>query len=150
VSNAWLILTLANRLFQLPLSVIECLPTRGVFMLVVADIHLTNTRVKLIVPPVAFAVMELLADIMIMVGTVFYLHKGRRGHSSSFRYVAVCLGCWTQIHGTAFQVEPSDFKAHHVRGENRYAPRPMPSCVVLTVLLGALGIPLKYVTRAQC
>jgi hypothetical protein len=65
----------------------------------VADARLTNTHVKLILAPIAFG-MELLADVMIMLGTVFYLRKGRQGHSPSFRYVAVCMVCSTRLYET--------------------------------------------------
>jgi hypothetical protein len=88
-----------NWTFQLPHTIIFCLPPGGASTSILADAHLTNTHVKFVLAPIAFG-MELLADVMIMLGTVFYLRKGRQGHSPSFRYVAVCIERSTPLYQT--------------------------------------------------
>jgi hypothetical protein len=52
----------------------------------VASTCLTNARVQVIITPVECG-MELLADMMIMLGTIFYLRKGQQSDYPSFRYI---------------------------------------------------------------
>jgi hypothetical protein len=83
-----------DHMSQLPTAIIYHLPQHvGACAPMVARTCLTTAFVQLVLAPIAFG-MELIADMMIMLGTIFYLHKGRQGNSSSFRYVGIHVVRW--------------------------------------------------------
>jgi hypothetical protein len=106
------------------------------------DSRMLTTRTQVPLAASAFG-LELVADVLIMLGTIFYLRKSRREPSLGFRYVHICIlacVCTTEV---SIKVKWGDCQADHLCGKDWCATDWYPGALLPE--RSVAGIPIKFV-----
>jgi hypothetical protein len=87
--------------------------------------------------------LELVTDVLIMLGTIFYLRNSRREPSLGFRYAYICISTYVCAAEVSIQVKWGDCQADHLCGKDWYATNWYPGAFLPE--RSVAGIPIKFV-----